>query len=773
MGEHRLKGLLNPEHLWQLVAPDVREDFPPLQSLNAILNNLPVQLTSFIGREKDIAEVKQLLSISRLVTLTGSGGAGKTRLSLQVAAEVIDAFDHGVWFIDLAPLSDSAIVPNTVLSTLGLRDEAGRAPPDVLTDFLHARKVLLILDNCEHLIQACAQLAYRLLTHCPQVRILATSREALDVAGEIAYHVPSLALPDPQHLPSLEALSQYDAVRLFIERAAAVQSQFAVTNSNAPAVAQICYRLDGIPLAIELAAARIKLFSPEQIASRLDDRFQLLASGSRTALPRQQTLRAAIDWSYSLLSDAERILFRRLAVFAGGWTFEAVEAVCSGEGLGALDVLELLGHLVDKSLVTTNARGDETRYRMLETLREYAFDKLRDAGETESVRSQHRNYFRAFADLADSQPPAEKVPWQNRLELEHDNLRAALRWALEQNEGEQALALCNALSGFWMARGYWTESRMWNGQAIAASRQLQATTPISEAHRVLYGIALDECGSLAVWQGDYVTAREQLNEALAIKHEFGDKGGIASVLFSLAGLALYQNDPMVAQATLEEALGLYREVGNKIEVAGLHLNLALLAKERGDYDESRRLTQESLTYNRELNNNRGTAWALENLAWLAMIAGDYAKSQQLAEESLSLRQEVQDKFSLAWGFTQKGYVAWHQGDCRTARVALREALALFQSLGTSSFNTCPCLTGFALVDVTEGHLTRGTQLLGAIQAENERTGRYNKDIFLTVYNKALDIAQVQLDADSFNTAWATGHAMTMAQAMQLALSNED
>lgn len=793
LGAHRLKDLVQPQQMYQVLALDLLQDFPALKTLDVLPNNLPIQLTSFIGRERETQEIKDLLTnddrpvhteranihpssfVLRLLTLTGAGGSGKTRLSLQVAADVIDDFEKGAWFVDLSPLTDPALVPNSVMSALELRgerssfDEAGRPPLDALADYLSAKHLLLILDNCEHLVEACAQLANHLLTHCPNLTILATSREALGVAGEVTYQVPVLGLPDPNHLPALDALSQYDSVRLFIERALAVQPNFSVTNANAPAVAQICYRLDGIPLAIELAAARIKLFSPGQIAALLDDRFRLLTGGSRTVMPRQQTLRAAIEWSYSLLSEQERILFRRLSVFVGGWTFEAAEAVCVGDGIDAYDVLELLSHLVDKSLVITAARGEEPRYRMLETIREYAFDKLRDSDEVERIRNQHLDYFLAFAELANRQPRPGRTRWRDRMEIDHDNLRVALRHTFAQNDPERALLLCNVLAGFWTERGYLIESRRWYEQAIASSRQQQAATPISEAHRVQYGIALDENGSIAYWQGDYATAHAQLEEALAIKRALGDKTGAASVLNSLGGLAWYEDKSTAAQTIWEEALALNRELEDTAGVADNLWSLAMLAKERGDYIESARLSQDSLKYYRALKNGGGAAWVLENLGWLAMIQGDYAKSKEYAHESFALRQESNHQLGLSWGFTQRGYLAWHLGDCRAARAALKEGLTLFHKFAISSFNTCLSLTGFAAVDMCEGEYLRGTRLLAAIRAESERTGRYNKDIFLRVYNQALEIAQAELDAETFNAAWEQGRALTMEQAIELAL----
>jgi predicted ATPase/class 3 adenylate cyclase len=457
MKQHRLKGLANPEHLWQAVVQDLARDFPPLQSLNSIPTNLPIQLTSFIGREKELAEIKQLVEKNRLVTLTGSGGVGKTRHSLQAAAELLEAFADGVWLIELASVSDPALVLQSVTSPLGLREDQGRPLLAALQDYLQAKSMLLLLDSCEHLLDACAQLADALLRTCPSLKILVSSREPLGIAGEVAYRVPSLALPDTRHLPSLESLSQYDSVRLFIERALAVKSDFVVSNENAPAVAQVCSMLDGIPLAIELAAARIKGLSVEQISQRLDDRFRLLTGGSRTALPRHQTLRAMIEWSYDLLSEAERAVLRRLAVFVGDWTLEGAEAVCaepvvpdaSAPATRAIiqtpEVMDLLLRLVDKSLIVPQEQGGQTRYRMLETIRQFAGEKLSDSREEAPLRARHLDFFLAFAEQAEPRlRGAEPLIWLNQLGAEYDNLRAALAWARDSGGAQPALRLAKA-----------------------------------------------------------------------------------------------------------------------------------------------------------------------------------------------------------------------------------------------------------------------------------------------------------------------------------------
>ena len=437
MGEHRLKGLLDPEHLWQMVAPDLPSEFPPLQTLHAIRTNLPVQLTSFIGREKEIAEAKRLLAATPLLTLTGPGGTGKTRLSLQVAAEVLDTFKDGVWFVELAPVADPGLVAPTIAHALGLSESPGKPVLEALKDYLREKDLLLVLDNFEQVIEA-APLVKSLLTSAPKLKVLISSRSILRIAGEREYAVPLLALPDPNHLPSLEQLTQFEAVRLFIERAQAVKSDFVITNDSAPAVAEICYRLDGLPLAIELAAARVRLLPPQKMLAQLNNKLKILVSAARDLPARQQTLRGAIDWSFNLLAPAEQALFRRLAVFVGGATLEAIEAVCNAKA--DIAVFDGIESLVDKSLLKQNDRDGEPRFVMLEMIREYAREKLTEADELTRMRDRHLHYF-----LALSEQHAPTVCWgcgahdrsgRTRIDVladEDDNLGAALWWGLERD----------------------------------------------------------------------------------------------------------------------------------------------------------------------------------------------------------------------------------------------------------------------------------------------------------------------------------------------------
>src|SRR6266545_3377885 len=477
LGEHRLKDLIRAEHIFQLIAPDLPQEFPALQSLNTLPNNLPLQLTSFIGREREMQEARKLLSSSRLLTFIGPGGTGKTRLALQFAAEQLSEFRDGVWLVELAPLTDPTLFISTIASTLGLREVQGISITNIVLDYLRAKLLLLILDNCEHLVEASAQIADQLLHTCPQLKIIASSREALGLAGETVYRVPSLSLPQDFAQGGISAaedgdgsthyLMRYEATRLFIERATKAEQRFKLTDHNASSIAKICTRLDGIPLAIELAAARVKLFTPEQIAERLDDRFKLLTGGSRTALPRQQTLRALIDWSYQTLNETEQKIFRRLAVFSGGWTFEAAEAV-----VGESDALEGLLGLVNKSVVTVEEQDGQSRYRFLETIRQYAMEKLLESGEAVDARNRHLAHFMEYIRRAEEHfVTAQRPIWLNRLEVEHDNIRSALGWALESDPGS-ALQMVGSLAVFWLSHSYLSEGCNWCQAAISRAEAL-------------------------------------------------------------------------------------------------------------------------------------------------------------------------------------------------------------------------------------------------------------------------------------------------------------
>jgi predicted ATPase/class 3 adenylate cyclase len=510
LGERRLKDLIRPERIYQLVVPDLPSDFPPLRTLEAYRHNLPTQMTTFIGREKEMTEIKEAIQDHRLVTLTGAGGTGKTRLALQVAADLLDQFPDGVWFVELAQIADPELIPQTILTATEVQIQPGRSALDSLIDFLREKTSLVVLDNCEHLIEACTKFADTILHSALNLKILASSREALGVRGEQAWHVPSLSTPDLKHLPPAEQLSQYEAVRLFIDRAILVQPHFEITNENAPALAQICYRLDGIPLALELAAARVRVLKVEQIAERLNDRFRLLTGGSRTALPRQQTLRATIDWSYNLLSESERLLITRLAVFMGGCTLEIVEQVCSDARINAEDILDVISHLVDKSLISVDEHTRHTRYRMLETVRQYAQEKLFESGEGENAHNRHLQAFSELTEIAEPELTGPRqIEWLDRLEVELGNLRAALEWTIESDIAA-GLRLGAALWRFWLVRGYLAEGREWLENLLSAPSNTQPAY-LSARAKALYVASY-----LTLAQGEFARGLALAEESLIL-----------------------------------------------------------------------------------------------------------------------------------------------------------------------------------------------------------------------------------------------------------------
>jgi predicted ATPase/class 3 adenylate cyclase len=728
LGAHRLKDLQRPEQLFQLLHPDLPSDFPPLTSLDSLPNNLPLQVTSFIGRDREMAEVQRLLGTTGLLTLTGPGGTGKTRLALQVAADLLPEYPDGAWFVELASLSDPDLVPQTVASQLGIREAAGQPLTQTLVDALQARKLLLVLDNCEHLIPACAALANAVLRRCPGLKLLATSREGINIAGETIYRLPSLSLPDlRERSVSAESLSQYEAVRLFIDRARASQPSFAVTNTNAPAVAQVCHQLDGIPLAIELAAVRVRVLSVEQIMARLDDRFRLLTGGSRAALPRHQTLRAAIDWSYDLLSEAERALLQQLSVFAGGFTLEMAEAVCTGKAMEVSDVLSLLGQLVDKSLVVaeetvpgarlqapgpdesgaashsahhrTGSRepgvgsGNEAtmRYRLLETIRQYGAEHLRHAGEEATLRDRHRDCCLELAEKAEPELTGRgQGEWLARLEREHENLRAALAWSSERGAGEEridrdsgqrrgpgpgeaGLRLGGALWRFWSLRGYVMEGR----ERLAGLLAL----PGAEGCAPARAKALNGAGILAHYQGDFAAARAFLEESLTIGRALNDQERIAAALHGLGLVARFQGDDAAARSLHEESLTIYRQVGNRRGVAAALYNLGILARLQEEYEAARQLQAESLLLNQEVGDKRGIALSFGSLGQLALSQGNYAEARSLHEKALSTHQEVGDKEGIAFSLMHLGDIAQAQEEYAAARSLYEESLALGRELG--------------------------------------------------------------------------------------------
>jgi predicted ATPase/class 3 adenylate cyclase len=672
MGEHHFKDVPNLTRVFQVDVPDLPSKFPPLHTLDAHPNNLPTQLTSFVGREKELADVKKLLhNAHMLTTLIGPGGTGKTRLSIQAAGELLDRYPDGVWFVELAPILDPLLVPRTAASAIGLRDEPQRPVIDMLCDYLREKKMLIILDNCEHLVDACAHIADRILHTAPETRILASSREALGIGGEVTYRVPSLGLPDLQHLPSVESLSQYEAVKLFIDRARSAVPTFAVTNENAPAVAQTCSRLDGIPLAIELAAAKVRVLSVEQIAKRLDNRFRLLTGGSRTALEHHQTLRAAIDWSYNLLPPVEQVFFSRLSVFSGGWTLEAAESICEGGSIKTQDVLLLLEQLINKSLVVMEEIQGESRYHMLETIRQYANEKL---VVSDALQEQHAAYFLILAETIEpSLEKPEPASWLDKLERDHNNLRAALRWAREKEQVERGLRLASALCLFWFMRGYVSEGLAQIGEFLALSEQTVSTTMRAKA--------LDRAGMLARYQGDLQRAYEWIAEGLSLRRNARERHGIADSLSNLGFVVLHQGDFAQARHLYSEALSLHRELDNQQGIADSLSHLALMAFYDGDYESAQAMDKSSLAIWRGLGDQQGIAWALHRLGNVKLHQGEYSVARELFKESLTISNDLGFKWGIASVVEGLASVAACTGQAARAVLLAGSASGIRQAIG--------------------------------------------------------------------------------------------
>ncbi len=775
----------------------------PLEVKPPATHNLPRQLTTFIGREREVTEVKRLLTSTpaRLVTLTGTGGCGKTRLSLQVGQEVLADYAQGVWLIELAPVADPALVPQAIATALGLREESGRPISATLIDYLRGRKTLLLLDNCEHVIAASAQLVESLLQACPDLTILASSREQLGIVGETAFRVPSLSIPQLHQSPSLEALAHYEAVQLFVDRARLAMPEFTVTAENANALVQICRRLDGIPLAIELAAARVNMLGVEQIAARLGNAFRLLTGGSRTALPRQQTLRALMDWSYNLLSEAERALLRRLSVFAGGWTLEAAEAIGTDEDAAGLiqpdEVLDLLTQLVNKSLVSAEgAQHDRVRYRLLETIRQYAREKMSDFCDTDCVWDRHLDYFVQLAERAEPElRRSQQVPWLNRLKDEVDNLHAALDWSLEDYV-EAGLRLASALYEF---------TTRYGSISALAERLLQLLKkPEAQAHTALRAKALETAANLISWAGDLAEARALAEDSLAIYRELGDVPGEAHCLDSLGTIVCLMDDYETGRPQVLESLRLYRRLGDQAGIATALLDLGGIADNK-EVSRACAYLQESLTIFRQCGDVIGTAYALSDLGMLSLRQGEFAQAQHWLEESLHLQDSIggpdpmilmhlgelalrQGQYNRArayfeqglavcqatgitvialWSTVNLGYVYLREGEEDCAQDTFAEVQQRFREMG-SKIGVVYALEGLASLAVRQNELERAVRLYAWADAARASIGDQRPFVEQAEVDRDYALIRAQLTAATIATETATGRAMTLEQAVAYA-----
>jgi predicted ATPase/class 3 adenylate cyclase len=718
LGEHRLKDLARPERIYQLTIDGLVAEFPPIRSLETP-TNLPAQRTGFVGREREMAQVKELLRGPGLLTLTGSGGSGKTRLALRTAEELMDGYPDGVFFVDLASITDPRLVPSSIADAIGVKAEGQRPVLDTLRDQLRDREMLLVLDNFEQVVEA-ASVVSDLIDAAPRMRILVTSREPLHIAGEQELAVPPMALPEARQAPEPDELMRCESVALFVQRAAGVDPGFGLTEANVAAVAELCLRLEGLPLAIELAASRVKLLSPQAMLERLEHRLELLTGGPVDLPARQRTLREAIAWSHDLLEDDERVVLRRLSVFAGGWTLDAGEDVANPGGMPGRDVFEVLSSLVDKSLVRrVPAAEGEIRFGMLGVIREFGVEQLHSEGETGATANRHALHFLAVAEAAEPHlRRLDQKRWLDRLELEHDNLRAALRGAIDAGHADVALRLVGALWRFWHLHGHLAEGRRWAEEALAL--------PASSARSLQRAKALTALGGVAYWQEDLPATRRAYEEALAIARELGDRS--------------------------TEAEGLY--------------NMSFPPAYKGDIPTAVALVQESRTMFEDLGNRRGVADTVWLLAIAARLEGDLPIARARAEESLEIHRESGDRFGMTDALHVLGRIALGEGDLTTAVASFLEALDHDEQVGNRT-GMGIVLDNLAAAASLRGEHLRALRLGGASEAIKEAAGGHAPPPFIDLPDPR-DVAQGALGEAAVAAAWEEGRAMTLEQAVEYA-----
>ncbi len=686
-------------------------------------HNLPYQLTSFIGREHEIAQLEELVTANRLVTLTGAGGAGKTRLAIEVASRLVDAFADGVWLVELAALSDPHLVPQVVARALELKEQPTRPVIETLGDYLASKKLLLVLDNVEHLLEGCVPFADLILHRSADGAMLVTSRERLGMAGELTYRVPSLTVPGPGDNLAPDALLAYEGVRLFVERARLLRPHFGVTPENAASLASVCHRLDGIPLAIELAAPRLRSMSVEELNQRLDERFALLTDGSRTALPRHRTLRSTIDWSYDLLADVEQAMLRRVSVFAGGWTLAAAEHVCSGGEIESSSTIDLLTSLADKSLVSVEEHEGTTRYRMLETVRQYALDRLRHGGEEAQWRGSHLACFVALASEFNRELNGPKQQaWLSRMASEHDNLRAALAWSVESSPVE-GLRLANELIGFWNVRGHLVEGREWFGRLLDS---FPIDGPTRERARGLRGTAM-----LAIQHGDFPAGKQLLQESLVLFRQIDDPNGTGRVLGSLAFLSICQ----------------------------------------GQYPEAEALARESMDRARAMGDLRMLYTSLGPLAVALHAQGQWAAARELYEQALEVAREIGAPFQIGHALSEIGRAECDEGRRDLALKHLAEGMTILHGLGNRP-GVIDSLEGLADVAAGTAAPRRAARLWGAVDALRQEIG-YPRTVHDRIaYERQVQPVRAILTAEAFDQAWDEGRAMSLDDAVRYALDEQ-
>jgi predicted ATPase/class 3 adenylate cyclase len=763
LGQHKLKGLSKPEQIHQISTPELQQEFPPLRSQTQKRDNLPTQLTSFVGREHELAEAKSRLEGAHLLTLIGPGGTGKTRLSIQLGSQLVPDFKDGVWLIELAPISDPTLITQTIASVFEIGEIPGVSIKTLLHDFLREKHLLLILDNCEHLVEASAKVADELLHVAPSIKIIASSREALGINGETVYRVPSLSLPEQAEVTK-EAAMGFESVQLFVDRASAANRHFQLTDENASSVAQICSRLDGIPLAIELSASRITVFSPEHIAKRLDDRFKLLTGGSRTALPRQQTLRALIDWSYDLLSEDERALLRRLSVFAGGWTFEAAEAICN-----TLDVFEHLPQLVNKSLVTVKDDDDEPRYFLLETIRQYARDKLLENGEGQGTRDRHLAYFLEMAETALPQilTREKELGWIHRLQMEYDNLRTAIEWGLSNNP-LTAARIVYSLSSLMVVLNSAGEGHRWGGKALKEIDDSGKNK--TDEEKLVRARLLVSMGIMSFSMGDNQTSRSEAMEATPILRELGDERALAIALGFLCGACVLSGYKDEAIKVYEEALTIAEALGDKY-ILGTVLSAGSRVEvfARGDFHKAIEQHSRAAELLREHGNRWSYGITMFGFGNMYSAQRQFEKAREKYSIALETMQQLGSLRNVSMIKSDLAHILRYEGKFTEAVSAYRETIKDWQRLGhrAAIAHQFECM---AFMAKSMEQPEKALRLFGAAEMLRQAIGIDMTAQERKEYEKEVNGIKANMDEKDFASLWAEGRSMTMDKAIELALS---
>jgi len=752
-GSRKLKDLLHPVDIYQMVCDDLPDDFPPIKSIDKRQNNLPSEITNFVGRKKELREIRKMFSASRFVTLSGSGGTGKTRLAIKLASDVSDEYDDGVWLAELSQVHQDLFLAQEIANIFNLKDEPGKLIEEILLNYLRKKNIVIVLDNCEHLINECARLSEKLLRTCPGLKLLVTSREPLRIDGETIYRVPSLEHPDPKKSNSLEEIIRYEAVRLFIVRACAVNSAFIVSDENVSAIAEICYRLDGIPLAIELAAVRTKILSPEKICEKLDDRFRLLVDGKRSSLPRQKTLRALIDWSYDLLNEKEKILWQRLSVFNGSWNLEDAEGICYDEIIERAEIFEIVHSLNEKSIISY--RDDADEYTMLESIKQYGIEKLSESGEESKIRMCHLNYYLKFCEeCVPEMHGAGSGKTMDKIERDYQNIQSALQWSIVSNHKAEGNRMSVSLAKFWAIRGLITEGRMWlsklmegaddvelsimaNAKRIAgtlATQQgdnVQAMKFINESMEEFrkendkkgVSLALVTLGLIHFDCGDLKKAKECLEECIELKREMNDSIGLCSSLNALGLVVLAEGDFENAKKCFEETMKIAEEENDKEYQAIAYNNIAQIYEHNGDFDTAVRYFRLGLEMDKELGNKSGITVSLSNLATVETALQNFSVARELYEETIKLSRNINFREGLLSAQVGMGLLCLIEKKYSEAKRVFKECLS--EQKDTYDFRcSAQCLIGAAQIVASENDASLACSLIGSVKEKFRLCGIY-------------------------------------------------